>query len=54
MCIVCLEIAKGKLNRFEARRALSELALDPKQEEHVQEVLKDLDKAEKDEAAESN
>ena len=48
MCIVCIEVAKGKLNRSEARRALAELALDPEQEKHVQEVIRSLNKTEQE------
>lgn len=44
MCIVCTELAKGKLNRMEARRALSEVSMDPKQKEHVQQVMESLKK----------
>jgi hypothetical protein len=48
MCIVCIEIAKGKLTHTEARRALAEIAMDPEQIEHVRDVLDDLDWAEKE------
>ena len=46
MCVVCTEMAKGKLNRSEARRALDEMALDPAQEEHVRQVTEELNKSE--------
>lgn len=46
MCVVCIEFAKGRLNRSEARRALAEIAIDPKQEKHVQEVLNTLNEEE--------
>jgi hypothetical protein len=48
MCIVCIEIAKGKLTTGEARRAFAEIAMDPEQVEHVRDVLDGIDWAEKE------
>ncbi len=53
MCVVCIEVAKGKLNRQEARKALSEMALDPNQREHVQEVERAINEEELEEKRKS-
>jgi len=48
MCIICVDMAKGKLTTKEARRALGEMAvtLDPV---HLREVRKKLSEAESEE-----
>ena len=48
MCLICADYAKGRLTTREARRALGEMAmtLDP---EHVRDLEKRLDEAERDE-----
>jgi hypothetical protein len=51
MCIVCVEIAKGKLTHSEAKRALAEIAFDPKQQDHAQEVTESIENEEKKTAA---
>lgn len=45
MCIICIDLAKGKLTTKEARRALGEMVqkLDPA---HVREIEKELAKKE--------
>jgi hypothetical protein len=45
MCIVCVEMAKGKLNQCEAKRALAEVAIDPKNKQHAREVTESIDNA---------
>ena len=49
MCLICIDFDRGALNLREARRALGEMRekLDP---EHVREVEKKLDEAERAEA----
>lgn len=51
MCIVCVEMAKGKLNFAEAKRALKEIAMDSEYREHVQEVTELIRQAEQKELA---
>lgn len=46
MCVVCVELAKGTLKSSEARRALREVALDPDQKSHVEEVVEELNRTE--------
>jgi hypothetical protein len=51
MCIVCVEMAKGTLNRSEARRALGEIAMDSAQKEHAQQVIRAINKEQEEEKA---
>jgi len=50
MCLICIDFDRGALKLKEARRALGEMrqTLDP---EHLREVERKLDEAERDEEA---
>jgi len=48
MCIICIDIAKKKINSMEAIRNLFEMAEDM-EDEHIQEVLHHIEDLEEEE-----
>jgi hypothetical protein len=54
MCIVCVEMAKGKLTNSEAKRALAEVSLDSKQKSHAQDVIEAIELEEKKKKSDSS
>ena len=46
MCVICVDIQKGKLNRIEARRNLAEMVISGIPALHFQEVMNRIDELE--------